>query len=108
TMFPLSAYDTRRDLDSFPTRRSSDLDRDLFEGNMVPLDVARPQVSAAARTLHEAGVVVEITGSCGFPACIASEIPHVVPWRRVRSEEHTSELQSPDHLVCRLLLEQKK
>src|SRR5258708_23422241 len=34
-------------------------------------------------------------------------------WLRVdldrwRSEEHTSELQSPDHLVCRLLLEKKK
>src|SRR5258708_19099593 len=32
-------------------------------------------------------------------------------WARahgVRSEEHTSELQSPDHLVCRLLLEKKK
>src|SRR5258708_14869020 len=30
-------------------------------------------------------------------------------WRRLeRSEEHTSELQSPDHLVCRLLLEKKK
>src|SRR5258708_18584561 len=27
---------------------------------------------------------------------------------RIRSEEHTSELQSPDHLVCRLLLEKKK
>src|SRR5258708_12686342 len=25
-----------------------------------------------------------------------------------RSEEHTSELQSPDHLVCRLLLQKKK
>src|SRR5258708_14349822 len=39
-----------------------------------------------------------------------------VPWigsvpvhlRDIRSEEHTSELQSPDHLVCRLLLEKKK
>src|SRR5258708_23850088 len=32
------------------------------------------------------------------------------PLRRspMRSEEHTSELQSPDHLVCRLLLEKKK
>src|SRR5258708_18479655 len=31
-------------------------------------------------------------------------------WRQnaARSEEHTSELQSPDHLVCRLLLEKKK
>src|SRR5207244_13526719 len=30
------------------------------------------------------------------------------PTARMRSEEHTSELQSPDHLVCRLLLEKKK
>src|SRR5207244_13223290 len=30
------------------------------------------------------------------------------PRRSPRSEEHTSELQSPDHLVCRLLLEKKK
>src|SRR5947208_12000665 len=31
------------------------------------------------------------------------------PWAgETRSEEHTSELQSPDHLVCRLLLEKKK
>src|SRR5258708_29754269 len=30
------------------------------------------------------------------------------PLRATRSEEHTSELQSPDHLVCRLLLEKKK
>src|SRR5258708_12696331 len=28
--------------------------------------------------------------------------------QKERSEEHTSELQSPDHLVCRLLLEKKK
>src|SRR5258708_23681427 len=31
-----------------------------------------------------------------------------LPPRKARSEEHTSELQSPDHLVCRLLLEKKK
>src|SRR5574344_2287177 len=30
------------------------------------------------------------------------------PFDKTRSEEHTSELQSPDHLVCRLLLEKKK
>src|SRR5258708_17562159 len=30
------------------------------------------------------------------------------PAMAARSEEHTSELQSPDHLVCRLLLEKKK
>src|SRR5258708_3107499 len=31
-----------------------------------------------------------------------------IPLQGLRSEEHTSELQSPDHLVCRLLLEKKK
>src|SRR5258708_13434540 len=35
---------------------------------------------------------------------------HSLVWGQpvTRSEEHTSELQSPDHLVCRLLLEKKK
>src|SRR5258708_17777540 len=33
---------------------------------------------------------------------------HVPGFSVTRSEEHTSELQSPDHLVCRLLLEKKK
>src|SRR5947208_10947546 len=37
------------------------------------------------------------------PASACSSV--VLP---ARSEEHTSELQSPDHLVCRLLLEKKK
>src|SRR5258708_21703775 len=34
--------------------------------------------------------------------------PSLVAGHSMRSEEHTSELQSPDHLVCRLLLEKKK
>src|SRR5258708_30371873 len=48
------------------------------------------------------------------PALIRKESPRPSsayrrrPWRLLRSEEHTSELQSPDHLVCRLLLEKKK
>src|SRR5215831_20365640 len=33
---------------------------------------------------------------------------HLLPVRAARSEEHTSELQSLRHLVCRLLLEKKK
>src|SRR5258708_17655674 len=36
------------------------------------------------------------------------EIEATAPASLRRSEEHTSELQSPDHLVCRLLLEKKK
>src|SRR5258708_25415573 len=38
----------------------------------------------------------------------ASLLPSRFSARCCRSEEHTSELQSPDHLVCRLLLEKKK
>src|SRR5438552_11559466 len=34
--------------------------------------------------------------------------PELRPRSALRSEEHTSELQSPDHIVCRLLLEKKK
>src|SRR5258708_30066272 len=38
-----------------------------------------------------------------------SMVKSLIWWNgRRRSEEHTSELQSPDHLVCRLLLEKKK
>src|SRR5438552_14963423 len=40
----------------------------------------------------------ELDDGDGLPAAVC----------RWRSEEHTSELQSPDHLVCRLLLEKKK
>src|SRR5438552_12373502 len=38
------------------------------------------------------------------------DVGEAKPYRSLaeRSEEHTSELQSPDHLVCRLLLEKKK
>src|SRR5258708_14739758 len=49
------------------------------------------------------------------PATISRRLAHDGPAPRrppgahaSRSEEHTSELQSPDHLVCRLLLEKKK
>src|SRR5215467_15868893 len=40
--------------------------------------------------------------------CPRSEFDLVVPFICRRSEEHTSELQSPCNLVCRLLLEKKK
>src|SRR5215216_599263 len=48
-----------------------------------------------------------------FKPAMGGQVPpavniHGLPRPLVRSEEHTSELQSPDHLVCRLLLEKKK
>src|SRR5258708_18801964 len=43
------------------------------------------------------------------PHCPSQPLPLLgVEKQESRSEEHTSELQSPDHLVCRLLLEKKK
>src|SRR5258708_30235348 len=46
--------------------------------------------------------------SCSRHLACSSRREEVGPNNRYRSEEHTSELQSPDHLVCRLLLEKKK
>src|SRR5258708_28753649 len=43
-----------------------------------------------------------------FAPCASMTSPARIDTQRLRSEEHTSELQSPDHLVCRLLLEKKK
>src|SRR5258708_14920642 len=44
----------------------------------------------------------------GRKNCSTGWLPMQRGWPKDRSEEHTSELQSPDHLVCRLLLEKKK
>src|SRR5436305_11542191 len=51
------------------------------------------------------------SASAGGGACAARSSPTCAPARDARprrSEEHTSELQSRPHLVCRLLLEKKK
>src|SRR5438552_11820719 len=65
--------------------------------SLIPWDDVAKDLAAA----HGGAAVVD--GDLG-----AGDIdPHRVR-RRERSEEHTSELQSPDHLVCRLLLEKKK
>src|SRR5438552_18320457 len=65
-------------------------------------------------SLHDALPIWTRAGSRSGSAPIRSQpvAPTGVSPRRerswIRSEEHTSELQSPDHLVCRLLLEKKK
>src|SRR3989442_6095128 len=43
-----------------------------------------------------------------YPCCIMIQSEQLVKEHSKRSEEHTSELQSRPHLVCRLLLEKKK
>src|SRR5205814_9855123 len=79
----LSGSGAHRDLHSFPTRRSSDL-----------AVVVLPTPRGPAKT----------------KACASLLLPSALrrPSSLPRSEEHTSELQSLRHLVCRLLLEKKK
>src|SRR5258708_10697020 len=55
----------------------------------------------AAESLQKMGYKNVRSMAGGLKAWKAAGLP------RFRSEEHTSELQSPDHLVCRLLLEKK-
>src|SRR6266487_6909100 len=80
--FFFEGYGDHRDLHSFPTRRSSDL-RHADGGAAILVPAAK---------VHDARLKL---ASLGLP-------------KGSRSEEHTSELQSPVHLVCRLLLEKKK
>src|SRR5437870_5924594 len=78
-----------RHLHSFPTRRSSDL-------SPVETSVANPSAGHCHRQ---------------EPARAGARAAGKRPkggFRPLRSEEHTSELQSRGHLVCRLLLEKKK
>src|SRR5437870_8948766 len=87
-----------RDLHSFPTRRSSDLCRALPLAERPPEPPSRQSPGARCWLLPafpHLRLVVERAAK-GAPL-LAVE----------RSEEHTSELQSRGHLVCRLLLEKK-
>src|SRR5258708_14834463 len=65
----------------------------------------------SSRALRPAGAealrLADHRGDGGEPAPLLDRAGRH-PSKPGRSEEHTSELQSPDHLVCRLLLEKKK
>src|SRR5207248_9738296 len=70
-----------------------------------------PQTGEDAR-LHRARVLHSCGGIRLNRASVIRALPvsaaHLLPGAKGRSEEHTSELQSPYDLVCRLLLEKKK
>src|SRR5205814_10576888 len=90
----------RQDPPPFPTRRSSDLDS---------LQVAISNLGAVA-TGGPRQVLVALVRPNGYGANAASfriYSIHLKAGSGARSEEHTSELQSLRHLVCRLLLEKK-
>src|SRR5690625_5667148 len=88
--FSLYSYVPHRHLHSFPTRRSSDLDAWTFY-----IFKARNKSDICMQKLFYKIIRIR---------------RHLMTGKRKnrRSEEHTSELQSRGHLVCRLLLEKKK
>src|SRR5258708_16591523 len=69
-----------------------------------PRSTLFPYTTLFRSNLH--GRLVELGNF--WPGVTDEDIELVTPGQKFRSEEHTSELQSPDHLVCRLLLEKKK
>src|SRR5205814_8798248 len=83
-------------LHSFPTRRSSDL-ADYFLAAWKYRHRARPEAAID-------GVATDVGLSPRYLAMVWAALTEP----EARSEEHTSELQSLRHLVCRLLLEKKK
>src|SRR5439155_24603912 len=96
TSFPYSDP-PHRDPHSFPTRRSSDL-----IGGFTP-DHATSGTSITITGLTFTGTTKVLfgTATAGFTVTNNTTLHATVP----RSEEHTSELQSRGHLVCRLLHE---
>src|SRR5256885_13050577 len=65
---------------------------------------ARPGIDGAAACRYRYGMPNLLINRNGPVALLTLNRPD----KAVRSEEHTSELQSPCNLVCRLLLEKKK
>src|SRR5690606_39801790 len=96
--FSVSCSRAHRDLHSFPTRRSSDLGS--FGGVVVQtmkLSVLNG-LFASFELGRDSGIYIFLNDGR-----IVTGYPYTP-----RSEEHTSELQSRENLVCRLLLEKKK
>src|SRR5690606_41725362 len=89
----------------FPTRRSSD----LKAPNTIKRTDLRSQVVALLRARIVSGELA--MNHVYSAAALAKDMGiSITPVREaiLRSEEHTSELQSRENLVCRLLLEKKK
>src|SRR5207249_7184546 len=101
--YSLPRYSLILDLHSFPTRRSSDLEGDIEDLVRVRPDDAPPLVDEIGR--DERAEQQALRADERPEGHLAVVEPHA---RVVRSEEHTSELQSRFDLVCRLLLEKKK
>src|SRR5256884_8375966 len=105
-----------RAIESIPGARVLDRHIDPDHNRSVITFVAQPEqvIEAALRAVATATELIDLRTHAGeHPRIGATDVLPFVPVRGVtmdecRSEEHTSELQSRLHLVCRLLLEKKK
>src|SRR5258708_19395521 len=77
----------------------------LFRSRRHRPDVPTPLPERAGRAGGPPGAGDAVVGAARRKAAGGDDHPQAR--LRGRSEEHTSELQSPDHLLCRLLLEKK-
>src|SRR5207244_12266851 len=71
---------------------------DQFQVNHLAEHPEIPHIAETGRTFEDNAILKAVTVSKHIPGFVVADDSG-------RSEEHTSELQSPDHLVCRLLLE---
>src|SRR2546422_3351855 len=79
----------------------------LFRSGVDGADVAPVALRPGLHVLERVGEHLLVAGD-GLGEDVLAEVVHRGLVRQERSEEHTSELQSRLHLVCRLLLEKKK
>src|SRR5262249_61540491 len=100
-------YRAHADRPSFPTRRSSDLSDGVPGQTMVLVDAQ--QVAAASETIQLSAATeaaVQLDTAPDSPVSGSTTMTSL--WQGdLRSEEHTSEIQSLTNLVCRLPLEKQ-
>src|SRR5205814_9704634 len=104
-LFLSNGHPLHRTLHSFPTRRSSDLIFGVIRGLAGCRFMA---VGRAPRFRKELSMNRKMPPLQMNKLCILGSWSQCMRKNERRSEEHTSELQSLRHLVCRLLLEKKK
>src|SRR5690606_41903706 len=92
------------DLHCFPTRRSFDLPTEENQMGLYQPSVAGNPLTPES---HEADLNLYHASNGGTASGVPASQLAIQNHSQMRSEEHTSELQSRENLVCRLLLEKK-
>src|SRR5690606_41025951 len=99
-----SVHPDSPDSHSFPTRRSSDLTHRRWDAERGAVHVLARLSGHVLEARHEEDLLRAMAGTLREYTGVDAVLIRLLE----RSEEHTSELQSRENLVCRLLLEKKK